>query len=352
MTRSLAWRKPVPKRPLHAEHALARAVRRHVVGHHREPPVVPHRVDDAAAHAAVGAGGLDAPLDPGRRLLGTKGAGGAGGDALAAGRADRRRHEAVAEDADALGVAPAHEADRADPLDVVARRRAAPAEDAGLAVEDEERLRVVDRVPVKRRPARRREPVARRRLAQLAEAVAAVACGEHRARQIEDAPPEAHDSGRVRAHRHPVARRQVAGGGEAALALDLHQAGAAGAERRPVGILAELGKVDPEAVHGVEHRGALGHLHRPSVDGQPHGPILAREPRYSSVGVLPMWWRGEVARLPGLTARPLTLRSHPPAPAPRVGSSGRALWRSRRGFHYPARSFANRSAIHIRSNVW
>ena len=196
-----------PEPALHAEHALARAVRRHVVGHHGEPPVVPHRVDDAAAHAAVGAGGLDAPLDPGRRLLRAKGAGGAGGDALAAGRADRRRHEAVAEDADPLGVPPAHEADRPDPLDVVARRRAAPAEDAGLAVEDEERLRVVDGVPVEGRPGRRREPVARRRLAELAEAVAAVARDEHRAREIEDAPPEPRHAGRVRAHRHPVARR-------------------------------------------------------------------------------------------------------------------------------------------------
>src|SRR5262249_24517355 len=157
-----------------------------------------------------------------------------------AGRADRRSHEAVAEDADSLGVAAADEADRPDPLDVVACRRAAAAEDAGLAVQHEERLRVVHGVAVERRPGPRREAVGRRPPPPPAEAVAAVAADEHRAREIEDPAAEPGHARRVGPHRHALARWEVAGRGEAALALDLDQARPAGAERRPVGVLAEL----------------------------------------------------------------------------------------------------------------
>ena len=273
-TRSFAWTKPVPKRPLTQSMPSLERFCGHVVGHDREPPVVPHRVHDAAAHAAVGTGGLDPPLDTGRRLLRAERAGRAGGDALAAGRADGGRHEAVAEDADPLGVAAAEEADRADPLDVVAGGRAPPAEDACLAVEHEEGLRVVDGVRVERRPARRRKPVAGRRLAELAEAIAAVAAvapiaGVSMERVRSRTPRRRRVTPGVSVRdRHPLARREVARGGESPLALDLDQARAAGTEGRPVRVLAELGEGDAEAVHGVEDRGALGHLHGLRVDGQ------------------------------------------------------------------------------------
>ena len=68
------------------------------------------------------------------------------------------------------------------------------------------------------------------------------------------------------AHDHAVARGQVAGGRKAALTFDVDQTGATGAERRAIRILAELGQRDAEAVHGVQHRGALGELYGRLVD--------------------------------------------------------------------------------------
>src|SRR5262245_50115882 len=66
-----------------------------------------------------------------------------------------------------------------------------------------------------------------------------------------------------------------AGRWQAALALDVDEAGAAGAERGAIGILAELGQGDAEAVHGVQHRGARGNLDLRAVDddAKAHGMI-------------------------------------------------------------------------------
>src|SRR5207249_659501 len=137
-----------PEASLDAEHAEARAVRRHVVGHHREffrekgappPSRLPreHANRDAAANATVRARRLDGARDLGWRFFRPQRAGRARRHALAARGAHGRSYGAVAEDADLRRVAAPEQRDRPDLLDVVARDRAAAAEDARLAVEDE-----------------------------------------------------------------------------------------------------------------------------------------------------------------------------------------------------------------------
>src|SRR5207244_11534259 len=108
-------------------------------------------------HAAVGAGGRDGAGDLARRLLRPQRARRTRGHALAARRAHRGGHRPVAEDADLGRVAATEERDGPDLLDLVARDGAAAAEDAGVAVEHEERLARVLVVGVQRRP-RRLEP--------------------------------------------------------------------------------------------------------------------------------------------------------------------------------------------------
>src|SRR2546428_13562520 len=110
-----------------------------------------HAERDSAADAAVRAGGVDVTLDLGGRLLGSERAGRARRHALAARGAHRRGHGAVAEDADLRRVATPQERNRPDLLDVVARDRATAAQDARLAVEDEEGLGRVDLEAVERR---------------------------------------------------------------------------------------------------------------------------------------------------------------------------------------------------------
>jgi hypothetical protein len=53
------------------------------------------------------------------------------------------------------------------------------------------------------------------------------------------------------------------------------ETGAARTERDTVGILAELGQGEAEAVHGVQHRGTRGNLDRRAVDddAEAHGLI-------------------------------------------------------------------------------
>ena len=161
---------------LHAEHAEARGVPGRIVGHQREAAVVAHLQLDPAAHAAVGAGGRDRPGDLARRFLGPQRARRARGHALAARRAHRRGHRPVAEDADLGGVAAAQERDGPDLLDVVARDGAAAAEDAGVAVEDEERLARVLVVGVQRRPRRLEPAVAGGGVAELPETIPGCSC--------------------------------------------------------------------------------------------------------------------------------------------------------------------------------
>jgi hypothetical protein len=114
--------------------------------------------------------------------------------------------------------------------------------------------------------ARRGERVAAGRLAHLSEAAAPDSRGEHGPRQIENGPAYLHGVGMLRPDDHAVAGGKVAGGGEATLTFDVDRTGAAGAERGAVRILAPLGQRNAKAVHGVEHRGARGHLDRCVVD--------------------------------------------------------------------------------------
>src|SRR2546427_4987368 len=86
--------------PLDAQHAEARLVRRHVVGHHGEVAVVAHVHADAAADPTVRARRLDASRDLGGHLFWPPRARPARRHTLAARGADRRGYRAVAEDTD------------------------------------------------------------------------------------------------------------------------------------------------------------------------------------------------------------------------------------------------------------
>src|SRR5882724_9497110 len=225
---------------LDAEGAQAREIPRHVVRHHREPAVPPDLERDAAADAAVRAGRLDFARDGSRGLLRPQCARGAGGDALAAGGAYGGRHEAVARDPHPHVVATADQRDGADQLDVIAGRGAATAEYAGLAIEHEEALGCVHRKAMMRRMAGGGERMLRGRFADLTEAAAAIAWAEHRPREIEHRATGLDGIGMRGLDHHAVARGQVTRGGQAALPLDMDEAGAARAEGRAVWILAKL----------------------------------------------------------------------------------------------------------------
>src|SRR5439155_393154 len=84
--------------------------------------------------------------------------------------------------------------------------------------------------------------------AELTEAVAARSRRQHRAREIEHGLPNAHDLRMRRAHGHSLPRWQMTRRRRTPLALDLDEAGAAGAERTAVGVPAELGQRD---AHGA-----------------------------------------------------------------------------------------------------
>src|SRR5438445_2461780 len=78
--------------------------------------------------------------------------------------------------------------------------------------------------------------------AELTEAVSARSRRQHRAREIEHGLPNAHDLRMRRAHGHSIPRWQMTRRRRTPLALDLDEAGAAGAERTAVRVLAELGQ--------------------------------------------------------------------------------------------------------------
>ena len=172
--------------------------------------------------------------------------------------------------------APEHR-DGADLLHVVAGRGAPAAEDAGLAVEHEEGLGRIGLEVVERGEARPRETVARGGGADLAEAIPPLPVGQHRAGQVEDGGADARGLGMRGADDHALAGGQMAGGGCAAHALDVDETGPAGAERRAVGILAELRQRDAEAVDRIQHGGAGVELDRPIVDDQFHGGLIIKD---------------------------------------------------------------------------
>ena len=113
--------------------------------------------------------------------------------------------------------------------------------------------------------------------ADLAEAIAPLPVGEHRAGQVEDRGADARGLGMRGADDHPLAGGQMAGGGCSAHALDVNETGPAGAERRAVGILAELRQRDAEAVDRIQHGGAGVELDRPIVDDQLHGGLIIKD---------------------------------------------------------------------------
>ena len=127
-----------PEAPLDAEQAEGGAVGGVVVDVSDAAGVVGAE-QDAAAHAAVGADRGDG-AGRGGGLLGADGAGGADGDALSAGGADRLAQGLVGERRDARRRADAGDTDRADVLQVLAGGRAAPAKDAFGGVEEVEGL--------------------------------------------------------------------------------------------------------------------------------------------------------------------------------------------------------------------
>src|SRR6266851_9252527 len=87
----------------------------------------------------------------------------------------------------------------------------------------------------------------------------------------------------------------MAGGGQATLAFDVDEAGAAGAQGRPIRILAELGQSESQAIHGVQHRGAHGDFDQRAVDSEAeaHGDPINPECALSYLAP-----RGQAASVP------------------------------------------------------
>ncbi len=72
------------------------------------------------------------------------------------------------------------------------------------------------------------------------------------------------------AHHHAVGDGDGAAGHRLALALDLHQALAAGAHGLEQGMVAEPGNLHADQLGGANHQGALGNRQRGVVDGDGH----------------------------------------------------------------------------------
>src|SRR5262245_41726354 len=123
--------------------------------------------------------------------------------------------------------------------------------------------------------------------AELTEAVAARSRRQHRAREIEHGLSNAHDLRMRRAHDHPIPRRQMTRRRRAPLALDPDEAGAAGAERTAVGVLAELGQRDAQRVDRIQHGRAGRHLDRALIDRELHGERILMDTASSAPTRLP-----------------------------------------------------------------
>ncbi len=169
----------------------------------------------------------------------------------------------------------AEHGDGADLLDVVARRRAPAAQDAGLAVQDEEGLGGVGVEAVERLPPGLQDPMTRRGGSDLDEAIALLAVAQHGAREVEHHGPDS-DHVRVgRAHRHAVPRGEMARGRSPAEPVDVHETGPAGAERGAIRILAELRKRNAQAVDRFQDRGPRRDLDGAIIDNESHFGNLA-----------------------------------------------------------------------------
>src|SRR5438046_114646 len=109
-----------------------------------------------------------------------------------------------------------------------------------------------------------------------------------------------------------VARGQVAGGRRPTLPLDVDETRAARAERRAIGILAELWQREAQAIDGVEDRGPGGQLDAASVDGDDHARLMIRR----TPGGTPQAPRARRGAPPGRGRRATRAGPSPPAPAP------------------------------------
>ena len=290
--------------PLDAQHAFAGAVVR-VVLHCHDFIIAADLHIDAAAHAAVGAGGGDALLNLHFRLfycdyrgdgrltfesdglgdggLGLDGAGGADGQALAAGGADGLGQGLVHEGADAAAAARPQEIYSPDELVLfLAGVDAAGAEDAGLHADAEYRVAGVRCFTGPGLPAGAVNAVVTGGPGQLPVLALATDEGsngrlgrtigrEHCQSQLQHAGADSFHLGGVSADRHAFAGGDGTGGGKAAHTFNLHQAGAAGPNGLHVRVLAKLGQVGIGGVDGVQDGGPLRHLDLLAIYGQGDG---------------------------------------------------------------------------------
>ena len=162
-----------------------------------------------------------------------------------------------------LGVeAAVDDADRLDAVDVVACPHAAPAEDALVAIDLDERIRVVDGVLVLP-AARKRRPLDVVLVRQVLQPAVPGRLAGHAVQrmvgddQLQRELARLQHLGRVGVDHHALGDRIGAGRLEIALLLDLHQADAAGALRRQRRMMAQHRDVDPGGrgrfVDGLAH---------------------------------------------------------------------------------------------------
>ncbi|GBD42222.1 hypothetical protein HRbin39_01611 [bacterium HR39] len=226
-----------------------------------DAPVL-HVVDELAAHAAVGAygahRGILAAVGPAALVDdggGQQRAGGTGLHALAAGHAGRFAHGIDHVEDDAAAVAAERHADHVVDLHLAAGAHAEIAVDAGIELHHHGRMRAIRRRRVVTGGEAARGDADRPRL--LPEAgygvVGRLPLGLVGQQQLEDQLARPPRPLARRAHHHARLGPADAGGGERALALDLHHAGAAVA----VGPVARLGQ--PAQVGDLDAL-AAGHL--------------------------------------------------------------------------------------------
>src|SRR2546428_1284651 len=123
--------------------------------------------------------------------------------------------------------------------------------------------------------------------AELTEAVSARSRRQHRAREIEHGLPNAHDLRMRRAPGHSIPRGQMTRRRRTPLALGLDEAGAAGAERTAVGVLAELGQRDAQRVDRIQHGRAVRHLDGAPIDRELHRERILMDTASSAPTRLP-----------------------------------------------------------------
>ncbi len=255
----------------HAEHALARRVRRLV--EHADDPVA--RVDlqcDAASDAAIRTRARDLPRDGrGRRRLRQNRPGRTHRHALPARRADRVGDRLVRKRRDSRVAPAARDRDRADVLHVLAGVHAAPAEDTRAQICIEEGAAGVAIFARVRRVAVAPHVISLQFAVQLARHALPRRDGaavDHRHRHLQHGAPHAVERLAGRRYGHAGRGGRVAARPQPAHALDGDEARAARADRRLVLVFAEMWHVASGRQHRVEHAAAVGDVDARAVDRQ------------------------------------------------------------------------------------